>query len=423
LGEPLQLGTTPEAAVLPVVEGVDHAALALMPFTVAAETEPPVTFAYQVAVDERIRRVNVTLDTVRSADLPKPVDQTIFLGLLQLALRSPEPGERLDFSRRELFELLRWTERNDGYARLRAGLHRLAALLITVESEVLSRSGRPYTGQERGSHLVDDYSVGKGRDAHGYVVWGHLVREAFRLGDLKRLDWDLLLALDNPLTGQLYRLLDRVTLSGHQRWEVGWRPLASALGMRAEAYSRPARFRQVLEPHLESLIVHGVIDGVDYQRGGRFVFHVRNYLRVELRRVLLELGVYADAARQLLAGFDETRIMAQADCLRQGGRGRPQSSGGYLTEAIRAAYELRYPDDEAEAFVALWSMLGPTERELHHRAGLQLCRAQGDLFATSHDPTAWPVEFRAVVRFLITWNLDPAEVLRTPATLRALPGA
>lgn len=416
------------AEALPVPLAHDHAALALLPFTVAshdqtASTEP-ITLAYQVEVDGKLQRTSVTLDPGRSTPLPTHGDQLVFLALLQLSLRDATPHDVLSFRRREVFDLLGWGTRGDYYDRFRQALQRLTALTITLQSELVSRNGRPYSRQDEAAHVIDRFRINRGHDADCSVAWGHLVREGFRLGDFKRLDWELLLALGNPLTMQLYRLLDRVTLGGHQRWEVGWKPLASALGMRAEAYSRPARFRQVLDPHLKTLAEQGVVDSVDYLRGGRFVFHVRNYLRAKLREVLTErFGVYPDAARQLVAGYDETTIMAQADCLQHGARPRPESPGGYLVKAVQESFELRYSDDEPEAFAALWGMLSAAEREGHHEAALLLCGAGDDLFATNPDPTAWPTEFRAVARFMVAHGFDPAEVLRTPATLRALRGA
>jgi hypothetical protein len=265
--------------------------------------------------------------------------------------------------------------------------------------------------------LIDRAHIASGRDAECELKWGDLVLEGFRLGDFKRLDWDLILALGNPLTAQLYRLLDRVTLSGHQQWQVDWQSLGAALGMSIGSYARPAKLRQVLAPHFEALEAKGVLDGVDYRRGGTFVFHVRNYLRVQIRKVLEDLGVYERAAIQVLSAHDETVIMAQCDCLVHGSRGRPKSSGGFLVEAIRSNYELQYPPEEAESFRAIWEMLSEPERRLYHQAGITLCGVGESLFETNPDPTAWGIEMRAVVRFMITHNLDPAEILRKPAAL------
>ncbi|MBZ0171639.1 MAG: hypothetical protein K8E66_04600 [Phycisphaerales bacterium] len=419
MGKPAAiLATHHEPALLPAT-GRDHAALAILPFTVASGGTEPVTVAYQMEVDEQTRRVSVTLDTARSVRLPMPSDQTVLLGLLQLSLRVPEPSERLHFSRRDLFDVLQWGNRHDGYTRLREALHRLAALVITMHSEVLARDGRAYQQRDQAVHLVDRYDIGNGYDAPCFIVWGDIVREGFALGDFKRLDWDLLLALGNPTAMQLYRLLDRVTLAGGQEWRIGWRPLASALGMSPESYARPARFRQVLEPHLETLAEHEVIDGFEYERGGRFVFHIRNYLRAQIRRVLEELGVYGPAARQLVAGYDEPAIMAQVDCLQHGTRPRPKEAGGYLVTAVRERYELRYPEDEPAAFVGLWELLGDEERRLYHEAGLRLCGVRDSLFETNDDPGVWPLEFRAVVRFMVCNGLDPEEVLRRPRALVA----
>ena len=406
-------------APIPATTGRDHAALALMPFGIAAQSgekrNEPVTIAYQAEVDGRLQRVNVTLRPGSALTLPTPSDQMVFLALLQLALRQDPPSERLEFHRADVVEMLGWSDGGRNYSRLRDSLERLVNMSIKINVALVARDGREYQQEEEASHIVERYRIGSRSGRPSMVEWGHLVREAFRLGDFKRLDWNLLRDLGNPLTGQLYRLLDRVTMAGQTEWAIGWRPLAQALGM-GDGYDRPAKFRDKLQPHLDAMAAHGVVDSVDYERGGRFVFHVRNYLRSRLRQSLEELGVYTDAARQLVAGFDETVIMAQVDCLKHGQRAKPASPGGYITKAVREGYDLRYPEDEPQAFAAVWSgMYSAEERRAYHEAALSLCGAGDSLFETSPDPTAWPVEFRAVVRFMMTHNLDPELVLRRPA--------
>lgn len=422
LGKPVAKRQSEEqTSTLPVAPGRDHAALAVLPFTLALRDPEqhtgPVTFAYEAEVDGKLRRVSVTLEPGADGHLPVHADQMVYLALLQLALAKEHPHDTVTFRRGEVFDLLRMTGKGRDYERLRGALHRLAGMLLVVNSALVARDGTEYRRGERGSHLIDEYEIGDDYNAPCRVVWGQMVREAFRLGDFKRLDWDLLLALGNPLTAQLYRLIDRATMAGHTQWAIGWSDLAQALGMKADAYARPARFRQVLNPHVERLEELGVLDSSDYARGGEFVFYIRNYLRAQLRQSLEDLGVYADAARQLVAGYDEQVIMAQVDCLQHGQRGNPASPGGYLTKAIREGFELRYPDDEPQAFSALWSgLFGAEERRSYHAAALGLCGAADSLFETSEDPTAWPVEFRAVVRFMMTHNLDPELVLRQPAS-------
>lgn len=408
LGQPFDSHRT---ATLPVPQGHDHASLAMLPFSLAVSESAPddtAEFAFQMLVDGKVQRVAVELSAGKKAPLPNHGDQLVFLGLLQLAMEG-DTETRLGFRRTELLDVLQWPREGWCYDRLRESLERLTALVITVRSSMVARDGREYSKTQTATHIVDAYHIGSGRSAPCWVEWGHLVKEAFRLGDFKRLDWNLVLALKNPLTAQLYRLLDRVTLSGEERWEIGWRPLASALGMRAEAYSRPARFRQVLEPHLAALVEHHVIDSWDYQRGGTFVFHVHNYLRAKLRTVLEELKVYPEAARQLVAGHDETVVMSRCDCHQHGQRGGKLGPGA-LVNAIREPWELRYPDDEAQAFLVLWEHLGEAERAAYHAAGIKLCGGGDSLFDTRRDPTAWTVEMRAVVRFMVCWGIDAEQV-------------
>ncbi|MBI2297806.1 MAG: replication initiator protein A [Armatimonadetes bacterium] len=396
---------------LPAGTGHDHATLALLPFSVTSQSgdgrAAPVTVAYQAEVDGKIRRVNVTLRPGAGVMLPTPGDQMVFLALLQLALDRDPPAARLEFHRREVIAKLGWSDGGRNFDRLREALERLTALTITGSAALVSRTGSQYAREEEASHVIERYRIGNREGRPCVVEWGHLVKEAFRLGDLKRLDWDLVVALGNPVTCQLYRLLDRVTLTGQGDWSVGWRSLAPALGM-GTGYDRPAKFRDKLRPHCDTLIRQGVIESVEYDRGGVFHFRVRNYLRAEIRRILVEtFGV-----------LDEAVIMTQCDCLQHGSRPRPKSRGGYLTEAIRGRYELRYPDNEPLTFTAaVWGLLGAEERHAYHQAGLRLLGTGDTLLDTRSDPTAWSPEMRAVVRFMVAHGIDPEQVVKPPAGL------
>lgn len=397
---------------LPFLTGRDHAALAAMPVSVAVTADAPPTWSYnyRMEIAGQVRRVEVTLEP-GAAGYPSHADQMVYLALLQLAVASGKEAA-LDFRRRDVFELLGWgSDRKNAYERFRGSIRRLAGLLVIVQSQLLSRDGQAYDQDEAGAHLIDSYRIGKGRDAVCRVEWGKLVREAFRLNDLKALDWQLMLALGSPLSTLLYRLVDRATMGGQTTWQVSWKALAAALGMRVEAYSRPARFKQVLEPHLAALIQQRVVDTVVYERGGTFVFHVPNYLRVQIRRVLTQqFGVYDEAARQLLSGYDEVAIMMQCDCMYHGARAKPTAKGGYLVEAVRQSYELRYPEDDTEHFLAIWGLLGKLECEAYHQAGIKLLGVGYDLFETNPDPTAWSQTMRGVVRFLVCHSIDPENI-------------
>lgn len=382
-----------------------------MTVATASGVGEPLERTYWLTVDGKPRRISIRVEP-GEAGVPTHGDGMVYLGLLQMAWRQEASGERLAFQRSELIDLLQWPRNGLSYDRLRTALTRLWGVGLVVSEAMIARDGREYRRSTEARRLITDFRIESGADSPCWIIWGDLVKEAFRLGDFKRLDWQLLLTLDNPMTAQLYRLIDRVTLGGETRWEIGWRTLAVALGMSVEGYARPARFRETIAPHLDALAERGVIDSWDYVRGGNFTVHVTNYLRSELRRVLTdELGVYPDAARQLVAGFDETLIMQQADCLRFR-QPPPREPAGYLVKAVREGYELRYPDDEPEAFAALWAVYSPAVQQAYHRAGITLLGTGDSLFDSNADPQAWTVELRAVVRFLLTWGVEPEEVAR-----------
>jgi hypothetical protein len=394
--------------------GFDHASLALMPFTMAlqkpGEDGGVLRLDEVLQVGDQRRRVAFELHTEEGKALPYAGDHKTYLALLQLALRQEEPSRELVFNRVDLFDLLDWPRHGRSYTNLEASLDRLHAVRIVLRTALISRSGQEYARRTQGSHLIDTYDISDARAGGRCLIkWGDLVMDAIRLGDLKSLDWDLLKALGDPITGYLYRLLDRLMVGGETRWEVPWRQLAAMIGSTA-GYHRPARFRQLMDPHHQRLIDHGVIEAVEYHRGGMFVYHLRNYLRVQLRRVLTEFGVFPKTAATLVAGFDETDIMAQCDCLEHGLRGRPEKRGGFLTEAIRNSYDLNYGPDEPEQFVALWGLFSSGERQAYQRAAHRLCRVSGSLFDTDSDPTLWSPRLRAVTRFMLVHEVDPDQV-------------
>ncbi len=401
--------------IVTIGRGIDHASLALIPFTMALHKpgeQGTMRIDEVIEVGDQERRVAVELHTEDGKALPYAGDHKTYLALLQLSLREDEPSRELIFERVDLFELLGWPRHGRSYRNLEASLDRLHAVRIVLRTALVARNGQEYARRTHGSHLIDSYDISDARAGGRCAIkWGDLVMDAFRLGDLKSLDWELLNALGDPITGHLYRLLDRLMLSGETRWEVPWKQLATMIGSTAN-YARPARFRQLLDPHHQRLVEHGVIDDVEYRRGGVFVYHLRNYLRVQLRRVLVELGVYPRTAADLVAGYDEVVIMAQCDCLQYGQRVKPEKQGGFLTEAIRNQYELQYPPDDLTRFQALWEVCSPAERQGLHRAGLKLCGGSGTLFDGNPDPAAWSLDMRTVVRFMVSHGLDPEQVVR-----------
>ncbi|MCC7493208.1 MAG: replication initiator protein A [Fimbriimonadaceae bacterium] len=397
-----------------IARAYDHASLALIPFTMAlhkpGERESTLRIDETLRIGGVQRRLALELHTEDGKALPYAGDHKTYLALLQLSLREEEPRRELVFDRVDLFDLLEWPRHGRSYKNLEASLDRLHAVRIVLRTALVSRTGQEYGRRTHGSHLIDTYDISDARAGGRCLVkWGDLVMDAIRLGDLKSLDWDLLNALGDPITGHLYRLLDRLLLNGETRWEVGWKQLAAMVGSTAN-YARPARFRQLLDPHHQRLIEHGVIDQVEYQRGGVFVYHLRNYLRVQLRRVLVELDVYPRTAGELVSAYDEAVIMAQCDCLRHGLRGRPEKQGGFLVEAIRNNWDLTYGPDDREQFLAIWELFPAVDQAVYHAAALKLVGGSGTLFDGRPDPTGWSQEMRAVVRFMLTNNLQPGDL-------------
>ena len=395
-----------EEAVIPLASGRDHATLALLPFAKLDEEDrkQPLRIAYQAVVEGRKRRVEVTMSPGAEVGLPLPGDQIVYLALLQQLAGQPTATGKMCFRTRDLARELGMAIGGSGYARLRAALERLVQVTVTVDESWSARDGAPYRRRSQAAHVLDAYHISSRTDEASWIEWGYIVREAFELGDLKRLDWELTKRLSQPAAIQLYRFLDRAVLSGETRYEIDWVTLATAIGMSCN-YARPALFKQKIAGYVDTLVESGFLERWEYERGGVFVFHMPNYLRASLRTVLQRHGVFPQVAKQLVAGYDEARLVLQLDCLPfRGARER----GGYLTQAVRYNYPLEYPQDERPAFLALFDLLSKPEREAYHGAALRLLGA--NLFDAQPDPACWTTECRAVVRFLVTENLEPDSV-------------
>jgi hypothetical protein len=357
------------------------------------------TVQYQTVVDGKMRRVCLIMRPGAQLELPSQHDQMVLLTLLQMSHDRSEYKE-LRVRRSEVFQRLGWQSGGSRYQAFEGCLRRLNGVALEFEVELLSRRGTPYQKRLDLSHLIDRAGVDENDEVR--IEWGGLIRQAFELGDFKRLDWHLALSLPSPLTVALYRFLDRVVLSGETTYQVGWRTLATALGM-STTYDRPAKFKDKVLPHIEHLVGRGVIHTWEYQRGGKFVFCLTNYLRSQLRRVLTEKGVFPEVARQLVAGYDEMAIIRQVDTL---WFRNANTTGGFLTEAIRKGYESRYPDDEPEAFGALFDHLFAAEQQAMLRFAERLtgCLHHGE-------PATWPLDLRLCIRFMVLHNLDPERCL------------
>ena len=377
--------------------GIDQATMALLPFADRrVDRTQPVTIQYQAMVAGRPQRISVTMRPGAHLELPSQTDQVIFLGLLQV---SHEQGnlERVTFRRAHLFRQMRWSDAGARYEQFEKALERLAGVTMKFETELISRSGTPYRRHLDISHLIDRVEVDETND-WVTVEWGGLVRQAIELGDFKRLDWQLALNLDNPIAVALYRFLDRAVLHGETNYEIGWKTLAKAIGMSVN-YPRPAQFLKRVEPHIERLVDSGVITAWDYQRGGKFRFQLTNYLRSQIRRILGEYGVFPAVSRDLTAGYDELHLIRHLDHLQFR---KPATPGGYVTEAIRNNYELRYPEDEPEAFEALWNLLTSEEQRAHQRFAERFAGA-----VANGRPAVWPQDIRTLIRFAMTHSIDP----------------
>ena len=158
----------------------------------------------------------VTLTTSSRYGLPTPADENVVLALLYTARRASGFAEpRVHFSPHQLFQVMKWASNSRSYTRLGQVLLRLKSLTLLYENAWWDHSGRRYE-VEFATGIVAEYLLVKSRVRRkaddpppSYVHWSPRFHKSLSVGNLKKLDLDLLFSLALPTSQRMYRFLDK----------------------------------------------------------------------------------------------------------------------------------------------------------------------------------------------------------------------
>ena len=300
--------------------------------------------------------------------MPGPVDQDIYLAVLQLLEQRggmPEDGE-LAFSLYELRKVLGWSDDSGGaYREIRDALVRIQ--LTGVQS-----SNAFYSAADE-QLIADSFNVwsvhfaqrkkkgGAGsrarttQDRHVLRFHPVFIRN-YEAQYLKGLDADFFWGLRMPLSKRLYRLIDLQRAGG-----LSWRTNLFAVRDQVPLdYLYASQIKRVLKKAHGELEEKGFLAGVEYEGSAGMIYRIsqtfaRRQKALELSGTpqemfaierLMREGVRGDTARDLVVSKGAEKCLRYAEVLdtQEGIRNR----ASFLVSAIRKGYAFPEPLEPVE---------------------------------------------------------------------------
>lgn len=289
--------------------------------------------------------------------MPGPVDQDIYLAVLQLLQQRggmPENGE-LHFSLYELRKILGRSDDSAGvYKEIRDALIRIATTSVQSQNAFYSAA------EQR--RIVDTFNIWSVHFAE-HEVRGQTVRERhvlrfhpvflrnYMAQYLKGIDSDFYWSLRYPVSKRLYRLVDLQRAGG-----LSWR--IDLFGVRDQVpldYEYPSQIKRALQKAHDELVERKFLSGVEYEGKTEVVYRVsREFGRRQKARELsgdpkeifaieglIREGIDGGAARELVATHGPEKCLFYADAVNyQKGVG---SRSGWIIAAIREGWSVRRP--------------------------------------------------------------------------------
>lgn len=306
--------------------------------------------------------------------LPTALDVDVIIGLLHLTKTKTNFGSKtVHFTRYELLHILGWPDRGYYYERLTESLNRWVGVTLVYKRCWWDNETR--TKGNHSFHILEAAVVVEQDQRKNFrskqlplplssVRWSDEFFQSFQANNLKRLNLQLYFSLKSAISKQLYRFLDK-RFYKKSEWSFDLRVLACehvGMSRNYEAW----RLKQKLQPAIDELTAAGFLKALpphqQFRRMGRGQWSVtfvksgpaENLATIEgTRRVaeerepseleaeLVDLGVAAKTARELVEKYPEERIRLQIEVvewLRKTGKRKIADRAGFLTRAIREDY-------------------------------------------------------------------------------------
>ena len=211
-------------------DGRDEMNLVEFPVALLAERAPTGVYTLEFSdvfsdwQHQRTIHRHVTIAGTPKYGLPTAKDEEVLLGLLQLTKITNEfTSPRVEFSRYQLLELLKWKNEGPSYRRLVKAFDRWLNTSLTYNNAWRDNTRKEWATR-KGFGFLDSYEFRDSRlrggerpqaelpfrELHSEFRWNAVFFESIQSGYLKKLDYSVVQQLKSPAAKRLYRYLDKL---------------------------------------------------------------------------------------------------------------------------------------------------------------------------------------------------------------------
>ncbi|QJX01354.1 replication initiator protein A [Frigoriglobus tundricola] len=342
---------------------------------------------------EVIRKLTVTGSDLYG--LPGHLDEDVLVVMLHLTNVAKFASRTIHFSRYDLINLLGWSHGGKHYDRLEESFRRWMSVTLHYQNAWWDKKAKAWV--DRSFHILNDLAIydRKGRVPRAELplssfTWGEVVFDSFLARNTKAIDLNDYFSLKLAPAKRMYRFLDkRFGARKGNVWRFDLREFACEHIGFARGYDS-AQLKRKMKPSLTELEQNGFLKPLGeeerFPKGGR---RGEYYIVVEkateqeesnppiaetqpvltpLETALIERGVTAAVAAELVAQFPAEQIEAKLDILAWLIEAKDKRAGkspaGYLVKSIR--------DD----YTAPAGYMPKAEREKTQRASTERLRRQ-----------------------------------------------
>ena len=355
-----------------VASGKDELNLVEFPIALLSERVPSgmrtLEFKDQIFDSGKKKTLNrkLTIEGSETYGLPTAKDDEVILAFIQLSKRRGFDGQKLEFTRYDLLQVLGWPNTGQSYARIELSLRRWVSVTLHYENAWWSKSEERWTSGA--FHIIDDFELNDSRETSSQltllpsrIIWSTRVFNSFSDGNLKNIRYDIYVKLSSAVSKRMFRFLDkRFYHSKTCNFEL-IDFACEHIGL-SRSYKDCGKLKEKLQAGITELEEIGFIEPLSraerYQQEGRGRWRIvftrkqadaspaiakKAALAGSLVSELTNRGVTEATASELVQRHSSDAIQAKIDVfdflVEQKAKGVGKSPAGYLVKSIEMNYK------------------------------------------------------------------------------------
>lgn len=367
-------------------DGRDELNLAEFPLAAIADRVPgnQKTLVFEDKIfdsgkSEMITR-RLTISASDKYGLPTSLDSDVVLGLIQLSRKNRFADRKLNFSRYELIQEMRWRHEGRSYARLEKSLKRWLGVTLYYDKAWWDKDAQSWVDEH--FHILEQVTLydqerrlkrlrsTNAEPPLSSFTWNEVLFRSFKSGYLKSIDLGVYHRLEYAAAKRMFRFLDK-RFYHKSRWEFDLTEFACEHIGVSRNYDT-GQLKRRLQPAIKELEAVGFLEAlptaqrfVKISRGQWKIIVVRKSdpeiqkptsERAELLKPLLLRGVTPSVAAQLVRDYPEEVIRAQLKALEEllaaKDRNSIRNPGGFIVRAIREGYVHKKASSVAKGYAS-----------------------------------------------------------------------